>query len=671
MFNNGQLYSGKFISHVYPYQENKAALGLNILEYDLSKEEALRSMNNKIMFFAGPIPLKQGGEGIVGRMPVFIGNEFWGFSAVIIKEDELLNTIGVEKLPEMDLSFKIAKVDKISGEENFFYSVGKKFDVQEAESVFIEDGNWNMYVYSQKKDVIINTLWPLILSAIIISFFISFVIVNILKRPAKLQQLVNVQNKKILDTEAKFKTIFDRSPIGIVHIFSENSHFIDVNQHFLSLLGYEKQELEQYNFKDFWVDKAALDTLLAEKNKIETSFFKKDGSQIQVRVAITYLRDKNKDSYISTIEDVTKINEALADVKKLQSQMQMAIQIAQLGYWEWSVETDDVLWSPTLYEIFKIPKDTEISPELITSKIHPADRERYIESLKSLLNGEQVEPYEAKLLDPNNQLIHVLGHLESEKNINGEVTKIKGTLIDISSEKRIQEELDQSYDVVLEQNKRLINFSYIVSHNLRSHASNIKSISHILSEIPHSSEQGEMFEMLLSVTQALDDTLYDLNDVVNLQKIAFISKEELLIKKYINRVLNTLEPEIIDKKTEITVNIPKDQRINFNPSYFESILLNFISNAVKYKHPDRLSKIQINYLEKQGKKVIEIKDNGIGIDLNKNRDKLFGMYKTFTKNPDSRGLGLFISKSQMEALGGKIEVESKLGEGSTFRLIFK
>ena len=99
-------------------------------------------------------------------------------------------------------------------------------------------------------------------------------------------------------------------------------------------------------------------------------------------------------------------------------------------------------------------------------------------------------------------------------------------------------------------------------------------------------------------------------------------------------------------------------------------MLNFISNAIRYRHPNRSPHVTIDFLIIENQSVLRIKDNGIGIDLKKNGDKLFGMYKTFTKNNESRGLGLFISKSQMEALGGKITVESELDKGSTFKLLF-
>jgi signal transduction histidine kinase len=98
-------------------------------------------------------------------------------------------------------------------------------------------------------------------------------------------------------------------------------------------------------------------------------------------------------------------------------------------------------------------------------------------------------------------------------------------------------------------------------------------------------------------------------------------------------------------------------------------LYNFISNAIRYSHPERNPEITITFSKKSNS--LSIKDNGIGIDLKKNGSKLFGMYKTFTNNPESKGIGLFITKNQVEAMGGKIEVKSELNIGTTFIIYLK
>ncbi|MDQ7916289.1 ATP-binding protein [Mesonia sp. MT50] len=661
-----QLVPNGIISHVYPYVPNRKALKLNILKDSKLNDEAKKAIIDKNMHFAGPINLIQGGEAVVGRLPIFIKNEFWGFSVVLINKKDFIENAGINKFSKKGFDFKLSKVYKNSSQEAFYYGQENAFDSSSSHKVYIEDGDWNIYIYSKNKDHLLLPLLSLTVAAFLFSIVIGWFTANFLK----LQQKVDDQAVKLLNSEQRFKTIFNRAPIGIVHIAANNHKFITANEHFLNKLGYSLEEIHGITFDAICQQPEDLKTLLESGGKLETDFIKKGGDKNNMRMAITCLKHIDTPTYIFIIEDVTERNKTQSALKELKSRMEMAAHIAQLGYWEWNIDTNEILWTKTMYEIYRVANDTKLTGEFVLSKVHPSDVQRYISKLKTLLDGGSSSPYEAKILAPDGSLIFVMGHLENEINKEGRVIKLKGTLIDISGEKRIKEELNQSYDMVLKQNQRLINFSYIVSHNLRSHASNIQSLIYLLLDMDHAEEQKEMFGMLSSVSQALDDTLFDLNDVINIQNNTSIFIESILVRKYIQRVLEVLQVEISQKNVKILINVPAEIKISFNPAYFESILLNFISNAIRYKHPDRISTILIDYLVLKDRPVLKIKDNGIGIDLEKNGEKLFGMYKTFSKDTESRGLGLFISKGQMEALGGKITVQSELGKGSVFNLFF-
>ena len=97
-------------------------------------------------------------------------------------------------------------------------------------------------------------------------------------------------------------------------------------------------------------------------------------------------------------------------------------------------------------------------------------------------------------------------------------------------------------------------------------------------------------------------------------------------------------------------------------------MVNLLTNAIKYKSPERNPKITIKAEKSSGKLVLTFADNGLGIDLAKNKNKIFGMYKTFHNNGDATGLGLFMTKNHIEVLGGSISVESKVNVGTTFKI---
>ncbi len=103
-------------------------------------------------------------------------------------------------------------------------------------------------------------------------------------------------------------------------------------------------------------------------------------------------------------------------------------------------------------------------------------------------------------------------------------------------------------------------------------------------------------------------------------------------------------------------------------SYFNSILYNLISNAIKYRHSDRDCIINISTNRINDTCLIQVKDNGIGIDLEKHQNKMFGMYKRFHDHLDGKGLGLFLTKQQIDAMNGKIYVDSKINIGSQFSI---
>lgn len=160
-----------------------------------------------------------------------------------------------------------------------------------------------------------------------------------------------------------------------------------------------------------------------------------------------------------------------------------------------------------------------------------------------------------------------------------------------------------------------------------------------------------------------------LNEVASMQTDINTNKETINLKSYITKTEEILVAEINAKGARIINNVPSELNFSYNPAYMESILLNFISNSIKYSHPHRKPVVTLNAYKEGGRVVLEISDNGLGIDLKKYGKQLFNLHKTFHDNPDARGVGLFITKNQVETLGGKIDVQSDVGKGTTFKIL--
>lgn len=229
-------------------------------------------------------------------------------------------------------------------------------------------------------------------------------------------------------------------------------------------------------------------------------------------------------------------------------------------------------------------------------------------------------------------------------------------------------ELNRAFNLVVAQNHKLTNFTHIVSHNLRSHTSNISVLIDMLNFHESEEEKKVTMEHLRTSADRLNETILHLNDIVTIQNNKNVVLERLNLHAHVNRVVEILSESVAIKKVLIENKVEKNVYITYNHAYLESIILNLLSNAIKYSCPSRQPRIEVTCNSENEHLIFQVRDNGLGMDLNKYGDKIFGLYKTFHRNKDAKGVGLFITKSQVEAMGGKIEVESKLGEGSAFKV---
>jgi PAS domain S-box-containing protein len=243
---------------------------------------------------------------------------------------------------------------------------------------------------------------------------------------------------------------------------------------------------------------------------------------------------------------------------------------------------------------------------------------------------------------------------------------------DITDEKKQEKEKEQLIRELTQNNKDLKQFSYITSHNLRAPLSNLTGLLNLLEDIPvENQELKEILNGFNKSTHLLNDTINDLVKVIIIKDNPSIQKEAVLIKEIFENVFSQLNFQIELYKPIIKLNFEKVSIININKAYIESILLNLLTNAIKYKSESRKLKITITTREIDNTVVLIFTDNGIGIDLERNKDKVFGLYQRFHNYPDSKGLGLYLVKSQVETMGGTIEIESEVNKGTTFTLTFK
>ena len=243
----------------------------------------------------------------------------------------------------------------------------------------------------------------------------------------------------------------------------------------------------------------------------------------------------------------------------------------------------------------------------------------------------------------------------------------------ISSNKKNQEgkeNLEALADRLMKQNKQLIEFAHITSHNLRAPASNLFSLLFLYKKAETIEEKEELFERFESVVTHLSDTLNDLMKAIQIKEEGSKNIESVEFEHILKKTKEILSGQIIETDASITYDFSAASKINYNKSYLESIFLNLLTNSLKYKSPERSPDIHIHTEIKNGSLILYIRDNGLGIDLKKHSTKLFGLRKTFHRHKEARGIGLFITKAQVEAMGGTISVISEPHKGTMFLINF-
>lgn len=678
-----QLAPNGVIKYMYPLKGNERAIGLNVLKTGVQNQlAAKKAVAKRRIYFQGPVNLVQGGQGVVGRLPIFINQKLWGFSAVVIKLNELLKAAGIDNSKYPYYRFQFSKIDPLDGKEEFFLE-GADQTHNTFETRRFEEGDWKIYLTDTRSIYTDYSLIALLIFGVILSFLSSYLLLRLLNKQAQLYATLAKQSDMLIDAENKYKTIFDNAAIGIGRVNSITGEFLETNAFLCNLLGYTREELNKKKIKTLIHE----DDLAADAKKFKRlrngeirqfssvrRYVNKDKQLIWANAIVSPLWEvgESPDNHIIIVDDITQ--QIIYEEQLIASQKHIEDLVNSIEgiVWEASVNeqfTNTFISNKIVDILGYTPEEWAAKPGFFFEKMYPEDRERIAEYLKRELFRKMHHEHEYRMIAKDGSIVWIRDSVNIVPNLESP-QKLRGIMMDITAIKQAEDTLHKSYELVNEQNKRLLNFSYIVSHNLRSHASNIDGISALISNAETDEERNEMIKLLRKVVINLNDTLYNLNAIVNIQTSINLVKEPLNLLEYVNNAIHTQEAQILSKGATIINTVANDIFVYFNKAYLESILLNLVSNALRYSHALRTPIIKIDCQPNGTGYIFSISDNGVGIDLAKNGEKLFGLNQTFHGNSDARGFGLFITKNQIEAMGDSIEVTSILGEGTTFRIIF-
>jgi signal transduction histidine kinase len=234
----------------------------------------------------------------------------------------------------------------------------------------------------------------------------------------------------------------------------------------------------------------------------------------------------------------------------------------------------------------------------------------------------------------------------------------------------LEKRITKRTNYLTKQNKQLEEFAFVVSHNFRAPVSNLHSLIEIYDEEEDPSTKELLIEKLKTTITNLDTTLNDLLSGISIKNDSKKEKQNLLFHTHFVNVVDSLKGDIVKSGAIITSDFLKMPAIEYSAVYLESILLNLLSNALKYSSPLRTAKIHFQSQIINDETVLTVCDNGLGIDLKEHGKDIFGFNKVFHKHPDAKGVDLFLMKAQVEGMGGTISVESTVDVGTKFKIIF-
>jgi signal transduction histidine kinase len=289
------------------------------------------------------------------------------------------------------------------------------------------------------------------------------------------------------------------------------------------------------------------------------------------------------------------------------------------------------------------------------------------------IQNDEIQQQQEEITSQNQHLGETLNRLtESEnllKNRNKKLSTYSEQLEDLVSLRTI--ELLEKNQQLIKYNNQLEQFAFAVAHNLRSPAARILGLLSVMdNKEPQTSHNQFVINKVGESAEELDSIIKDLNNLLEIQKNLGETIEEVDLENKFAKVCRILDIPLQENDIKMYLNL-EITKVYAVGVYIESILYNLVSNAIKYRNPDKVAELRIkSFLYKEGV-MLTITDNGLGIDLKRDKDKLFSPYKRFHTHVEGKGLGLHLVKIQVEAMNGDIEVKSTLFEGTTFEVYLK
>ncbi len=487
-------------------------------------------------------------------------------------------------------------------------------------------------------------------------------------------QIEDVTARK--ESDMKFRNLVEKSLVGVYII--QNGKFAYVNPYIIKESGYTEEELtgmplEYFVFKEdlevMYRNMLARLTGQLDSVRYELRARMKNGQMLWLEMFGTSTVYQGSTAIIGTLIDITEQKAVYNELKKSEANLKSIFDTTHVSYLLLDNQFKVLALNQYLYTWYESITGfaIEVGADFLEISV-PDKRENIRNVLQSVM--DTTNPIEYESMYTNGVITKYITVVVTAVVSNGKSIGTCMAALDITNRKNIEIERQKMINDLVQRNRDLEQFSYIVSHNLRAPVANIIGLSNVLELDLGEEDKKEMLGNLSISVARLDNVIMDLNYILQIRQDIDEQRGIIKFSALLEEVTDSLNSVVSINKVLIKSDFSAIDEFFTIKSYLYSIFYNLVSNSIKYRQPDIQALVEISSKKQGDEFLLTFSDNGMGIDLNKRRDQVFGLYKRFHTSIEGKGMGLYMVKTQVELLGGTITVESKVNEGTIFTIKF-